>query len=212
MHGFYWKVSRHCTFLLSLRVSMKMKNEYGALGEWYFHGKNQILGKKNQFTVSLFTTYSAWTGSRLELGLRLWEFSDWPRQKGAFCNRCTKISVCTSQCVLSLHRKDKNILIECRGNHSCKPYETHVQTVQSAMFFNIMWSRTYCGVVHSGKISFCLCFKGLESVKQFLLAVTGLGLVMSTVQRFRSEGDVLVVIGKTKVKLPLCRPGQTLEV
>ena len=58
----------------------------------------------------------------------------------------------------------------------------------------------------------CLCFKDLESVKQFLLAVTDLGLVMSTVQRFRSEGDVLVVIGKTKVKLPLCRPGQVLEV
>jgi len=45
----------------------------------------------------------------------------------------------------------------------------------------------------------------------FRLAVNGMGLVTLTAQSFHSEGDVLVLIGKAKVKPPLCRSGQALS-
>jgi len=45
----------------------------------------------------------------------------------------------------------------------------------------------------------------------FRLAVNGLGLVTSTAQSFHFEGDVLVLIGKAKLKPPLCRSGQALS-
>lgn len=47
---------------------------------------------------------------------------------------------------------------------------------------------------------------------RFRLAVNGLGLVISTVQIYGYEEDVLVLIGKEKVIQPLCRPGESLSI